>query len=72
MPPAPVTISWERTRACKKSGRLGIERCQERGDLDRATQKLTPEMPGNSRFPFLSLEPQVTIIKAAIRNRPVD
>lgn len=54
----------------KESRGLVIERYQERDDLDKATQKLASEMPGNSKPPFLSLGLQVTIIKAAIRKMP--
>ena len=36
-------------------------------DLDKVTRKLTSEMQGKSKLPFLSRELQVTIIKVSIR-----
>lgn len=44
-----------------------IEQYQEMGDLDKVTQKLASETQERNELPFLSLELQVTVTKAAIR-----
>lgn len=45
-----------------------IAQYQEIGDLDKVTQKLASEIQEKNELPFLTLELQVTITKAAIRN----
>jgi glyoxylase-like metal-dependent hydrolase (beta-lactamase superfamily II) len=44
-----------------------IEQYQEIGDLDKVAQKLAFEIQERNELPFLSMELQVTIIKAVIR-----
>lgn len=44
-----------------------IEQYQGIGNLDNVAHKLASEMQGKNKSPFLSLELQVTIIKAVIR-----
>jgi glyoxylase-like metal-dependent hydrolase (beta-lactamase superfamily II) len=44
-----------------------IEQYQEIGDLDKLTQKLASETQERNELPFLSLELQVIVTKAAIR-----
>jgi glyoxylase-like metal-dependent hydrolase (beta-lactamase superfamily II) len=44
-----------------------IEQYQEIGDLDKVAQKLASEIQEKNELPFLTLELQVTITKAAIR-----
>ena len=65
-----IRISRAGAAARDKPKGLVVECYQERDDLDKAAQKLASEMPGSSKLPFLSLELQVTIIKAAIRKMP--
>jgi len=68
MPLALIEISWRRGWSTRKSLKNHvIEQYQEMDDLDKVTRKLTSEMQGKSKLPFLSRELQVTIIKVSIR-----
>jgi hypothetical protein len=51
----------------KSSKNHVIEQYKEMDNLDKVTRKLTSEMQGKSKLPFLSRELQVTIIKVSIR-----
>jgi hypothetical protein len=68
MPLALIEISWRRGWSTQKSSKNQvIEQYQEMDDLDNMARKPPSEIPGKNRFPFLSRELQVTIIKVSIR-----